>query len=379
MNLNNFEGGLYLHIPFCKKACKYCNFHFTTSLAHKPNLLAALSQEIALRGKLFSTKKLQTIYFGGGTPSLLNADEINHLFEIIGENYDLSEVTEITMEANPDDLTETYLIALKDTPINRLSIGVQSFHADDLAWMGRAHDVRQAMECIPNAYKYGFENLSVDLIFGYELLTNDKLKYNLDLLNNWKVKHVSAYSLTVEDKTPLLKSVKLGLDKMPDSEHAADQFIMISEFLGKYGYEHYEISNYSLPDFNAVHNGNYWKGIPYIGIGPSAHSFYDSKRYWNVANNAQYIKSIESRILPQTEEIIDEKTAYNELILTRLRTKWGVSLSDVSKIDPLYVEHFLTRSHPFITSGDIILHNDIYTLSLNGKLVADHITGELFL
>ncbi|MBK9022662.1 MAG: radical SAM protein [Saprospiraceae bacterium] len=154
MNLNNFEGGLYLHIPFCKKACKYCNFHFTTSLAHKPNLLAALSKEIELSGKLFSTKKLQTIYFGGGTPSLLNADEINHLFEIIGENYDLSEVTEITMEANPDDLTEAYLIALKDTPINRLSIGVQSFHADDLAWMGRVHDVRQAMECIPLAYKH---------------------------------------------------------------------------------------------------------------------------------------------------------------------------------------------------------------------------------
>ncbi len=379
MSLIDFEGGLYIHIPFCKKACKYCNFHFTTSLAHKDNLLAALSKEIALRGQLFNNKKLKTIYFGGGTPSLLSADELNHLFEIIGENYDLSEVTEITMEANPDDLTEAYLTVLKDTPINRLSIGVQSFHADDLAWMGRAHDVRQAMECIPNAYKYGFENLSVDLIFGYELLTNDKLKFNLDLLNNWKVKHVSAYSLTVEDKTPLLKSVKLGLDKMPDSEHAADQFIMISEFLVNNGYEHYEISNYALPDFNAVHNGNYWKGIPYIGIGPSAHSFYVHKRLWNVANNSKYIKSIDAGILPQVEEIIDKKTAYNELILTRLRTKWGVTIQDISNIDPLYVNHFIKESQPFITSGEMLLHNDIFTLGLKGKLIADHITADLFI
>ena len=377
--LSNFNGGLYIHIPYCKKACKYCNFHFTTSLAHKVELIDALILEIKHRADLFPEKKLRTVYFGGGTPSLLTPGEINRIFDQVNKTFDTSQMTEITMEANPDDLTSHYLSELQHTPVNRLSIGVQSFHEEDLHWMGRAHDVTQAMECIPNAYKYGFNDLSVDLIFGYELLSNAKLNYNLDLLNSWKVKHISAYSLTVEDKTQLFKSVKKGLDKLPDAEHAAGQFLMISKYLTGHGYEHYEISNFSLPDHNAVHNGNYWKGVEYIGIGPSAHSFYNKKRYWNVANNSQYIKSINEGVLPHSEETIDDKTAYNELILTRLRTKWGVSREEIEVIDPEFYAYFLTEAKVHLDEGSIVKSGDKFLLSLKGKLIADHITSELFL
>ena len=379
MSPDNFEGGLYIHFPFCKQACSYCNFHFSTSLAHKDELIRALHREIGIFADRFESKKLRTVYFGGGTPSLLTADEINDLFRTIGQNFDINDISEVTLEANPDDLAEVYLSELANTPVNRLSIGVQSFHEEDLRWMNRAHDLRHAMECITNAYKYGFNNLSVDLIFGYKLLTDEKLNYNLQLLKDWKVKHISAYSLTIEDKTPLQKKIRLGKDFLPDSNHAAIQFLFISNYLTNLGYEHYEISNYSLPGYNAVHNSNYWQGIPYIGIGPSAHSFFNTKRYWNINNNSQFIRSIKEGILPQTEEIIDEKTAYNELILTRLRTKWGVSLEDISLINNSYVEHFLNEIKPFVSGNHIIRDNSNYLLSLEGKLIADHITSELFL
>ncbi len=379
MNSFDFDGGLYIHFPFCKQACNYCNFHFSTSFAYKNDLIRSLHREIALQAGLFGSKKLKTVYFGGGTPSLLSAEEINYLFTTIEQQFDIRDLKEITLEANPDDLTEDYLSALSQTPVNRLSIGIQSFHEEDLRWMNRAHNVQQAMECIPNAYHHGFDNLSIDLIFGYPLLSDEKLNYNLQLLEEWKVKHISAYSLTIEDKTPLQKKINLGLDFLPDADQAANQFCLISNHLTRLGYEHYEISNYSLTGYNAIHNSNYWHGIPYLGIGPSAHSYYNNKRYWNINNNNQYIQSITKGILPNYEEIIDDKTAYNELILTRLRTKWGVTLEDISSISMNYADHFLIAIKPFIASNHIIIDNSNYLLSLDGRLIADHITTELFL
>lgn len=374
-----FNGGLYLHVPFCRQACHYCNFHFTTSLAHKESLIDALKREIAIRASLFDQAALQTIYFGGGSPSLLGAHELASILETIHRHFDTSRVREITLEANPDDLSASYLQALKSIGIQRLSIGIQSFHEEDLRWMNRAHNAEQALNCIPQAQDAGFEDLSADLIFGYPLLTDEKYVYNLATLAQWNVPHISAYSLTVEEKTPLEKNIRKGLDRYPDNDAAASHFIQTSSYLTSLGYEHYEISNYALPGCHAIHNSNYWLGVEYLGAGPSAHSYYGGRRYWNVANNQKYVRGISSGIEISESETIDPVTAYNELILTRLRTKWGVQLSDIEKIDPHYVIHFLNEIRPMIDQGFVEENSSCYRLTFNGKLLADYLTGQLFL
>ncbi|MCO6461967.1 MAG: radical SAM family heme chaperone HemW [Saprospiraceae bacterium] len=374
----SFSGGLYLHIPFCKQACHYCNFHFATSLVYKEKLVKALIKEIEITAKKFSNPELKTIYFGGGSPSLLTLDELALILDKICQQFNVDGVEEVTLEANPDDLTRDYLKGLKALGIQRLSIGIQSFHEEDLKWMNRAHDSHQAMYCVPLAQDIGFDALSIDLIFGYPLLTDEKYIYNLNKVNKWQVPHISAYSLTVEEKTPLSKGIKKGLDKLPDEDAALRQFTMTHEILEDYGYEHYEISNYSKPGMHAIHNSNYWLGVPYIGIGPAAHSYYSGKRRWNIANNQQYIRKIESGEDPSESEIITSQITYDELILTRLRTKWGVNLSDIETIGAKYSAHFREKVQELIRKGIVQKSDENYKLTFKGMLMADHWTAELF-
>lgn len=373
-----FQGGMYLHIPFCRQACSYCNFHFMTSLRFKDDLLRAMHREIAIKSRLHERLALKTIYLGGGTPSLLTGADLNEIFDTIGKHYDLSEVGEITLEANPDDLSAAFLQELKSTPVNRLSIGIQSFFDEDLRWMNRAHDAIQADRCISMVKDAGFTNISVDLIFGFPLLTDEKLRHNVEKITASGVRHVSAYSLTVETGTPLMKMVRTGKAVMPDSDDASRQFFLINQLLTQAGMVHYEVSNYAMPDSYAEHNSSYWRGVPYVGIGPAAHSYDGKRRSWNIANNAKYIKAIDSGVLPEEWEEINADIAFNELLLTRLRTEWGVSLSDIEAINPDYKAHFLKNITPFLASAHVLKQGDVYKLSLNGKLIADYITGELF-
>lgn len=373
-----FSGGMYIHIPFCRKACHYCNFHFTTSLYYKDNLVNALCKEIELKAKLFSSGHLTSIYFGGGTPSLLSSQEINLIYQTIGLYFSIAEDAEITLEANPDDLTLEYLLQLKTTRINRLSIGIQSFYDEDLQYLGRAHDSSQAQHALDNANEVGFININADLIFGFPSLTEKKLLYNLHQLTKRNIPHISAYNLTIEEKTFLYKLVKNNKTNPPEENQNAHQFEIIHNELIKNEYEHYEISNYCRVDMEAKHNSSYWLGEHYIGIGPAAHSYYGASRTSNITNNQQYMRAITSLNIHEETEVITPEIAYNELILTRLRTKWGVSLNDIYRIDPRLVSHFNTSIFPYLESGELIKIGDKISLTLKGMLIADHLATELF-
>jgi len=375
----NFEGGLYLHVPFCKQACHYCNFHFATSLTHKSRLLDAMKLEIVRQASQFERPELKTIYLGGGSPSILTIQDLDSLFEVIHKYFRTDEVQEITLEANPDDLNVEYLSGLKGLGIHRLSIGIQSFFDEDLKWMNRAHDSRQALRCVPMAMDAGFDALSVDLIFGFPLLSDDKYIFNLNTIIDWQVPHISAYSLTVEEKTPLFKSIKKGIDVKPEEGKNVKQFELTHDILVQRGYDQYEVSNYAKPDKYAVHNSNYWLGIPYLGIGPAAHSYYNNRRFWNVANNQQYIRFVEANENAFTYEEITPEIAYNELMLTRLRTIWGVSLDEIRHINSIYVPYFQRKIKPMIDLGIVDQNGESFKLTYKGKLMADYWTTELFL
>ncbi len=374
----SFSGGLYIHIPFCRQACHYCNFHFTTSLHYKSQLVEAIIREIRLRAAHFESPELKTIYFGGGSPSLLSISELNAIMESIHSGFDTSGVMETTLEANPDDLSPEYIRHLKAVGIGRLSIGIQSFHEEDLKWMHRAHDAVQAIKCIPMAQDIGLADISADLIFGFPLLTDEKYLANLKRLTDWNIPHISTYSLTVEEKTPLAKSIRSGHDPKPDDSQSARQFVLTHDVLESAGYQHYEISNFSLPGRHAIHNSSYWLGVPYIGVGPAAHSYYEGRRYWNIANNQKYMRLIESGQEAGEYETIGPDTAYNELILTRLRTKWGVDRADIMRIGAKYAEHFDSIVGSMIDKGIVEINADNYRLTFDGKLMADHWTAELF-
>ncbi|HTN45638.1 MAG TPA: radical SAM family heme chaperone HemW [Flavipsychrobacter sp.] len=373
--------GIYVHIPFCKQRCTYCNFHFSTSLSMKDDLLQALHKEIALQRHFLQDQPVDTIYFGGGTPSLLSADEINYLFDSLQKNFPIDTLQEFTLEANPDDLTTHYLRALQQTPVNRLSIGVQSFEEADLKFMNRAHTVQQADYAIKSAQDSGFENLTLDLIYGSPQLTDAGWKNNLRNIKALNIPHFSAYALTVEEGTLLHHNIQKQKTPPLDQEKAAAQFEILMEEAGQMGYEHYEISNLSKKDCYAVHNTNYWKGIPYLGIGPSAHSFIDHQRRWNISNNALYIKSVlqEDR-LNFEEETLTSTDRLNEYIMTSLRTQWGCDLQKIAAdFGEAYKEELLKNSGEYREREMILLKNDTLFLTFKGKLFADRIAGELFI
>lgn len=372
---------IYFHIPFCKQACHYCDFHFSTSLKYKEDLLQAMLREIELRASYLENTPITSIYFGGGTPSLLNAGEINRLVEKVSTHFDISSSAEITLEANPDDLNREKLTDLRQTPINRLSIGVQSFFQEDLLWMNRAHNAEEADSSIKRAQDQGYENMTCDLIYGYPLLTDEKWKSNMQQLIQLQVPHISSYSMTVESKTALDHQIRKGTSAPMNEEQSARQMLQLIDTLQRAGYEQYEISNFAHSGQYAKHNSNYWRGVHYLGIGPSAHSFNGHSRSWNLANNAKYIAGIQSNKLALETEELSTMDRFNEYVMTRLRTKWGIDETQIKTgFGETYLEQLALNITPYVQHGEVLRSEEgVYTLSTSGKLLADQIAADLFL
>jgi len=370
--------GIYIHIPFCKKACTYCDFHFSTSLKQVDEMVAAICTEIKLK-KDRITEQIGSIYFGGGTPSVLTAAALQQIFDTLVGCFSIAADAEITIETNPDDLDSRKISELRQLPFNRFSIGIQSFFEEDLRWMNRAHNANEAESCIKRSQDAGFENLSIDLIYGYPLLTDEKWLSNIEKTIELQTPHVSAYSLTVEAKTALANAINKGKQVGISDEQSAAQFIILTEKLGKAGFEHYEISNYSLPGRYAVHNTNYWRGIPYLGIGPSAHGFDGYNRYINIANNAKYLGLLGDKQLAETVEELNKLDRFNEYIMTSLRTMWGIQLDKINTdFGQGYGNLTLKQAKPFIANGKLSLNDNVIKLTNEGKLFADGIAAELF-
>jgi len=370
--------GIYIHIPFCKQACHYCDFHFSTSMKKKDEIVLALAKEIEMRKAEFKEDIVETIYFGGGTPSVLSNKEINFLIEEVYKNYKVSENPEITLEANPDDLSSERILELSKSPINRLSIGIQSFYEEDLKMMNRAHNSAEAIKCLEEATKY-FDNISLDLIYGIPGLTDEMWKQNIETALSFGVPHISSYALTVEPKTALRKLIDTGKIAEPQDEVASNHFTILVETLQKNDFIHYELSNFGKENYFSKNNSAYWLGKKYIGIGPSAHSYDGEKRGWNVANNALYLKSIRENILPIETEVLSKSDRYNEYIMTGLRTIWGVSLERIEKEFGLdYLDYLQKQSQKFLNDDLLSIENKILKPTLKGKFLTDGIASDLF-
>ena len=370
--------GIYIHIPFCKQACHYCNFHFSTSMKYKDEMLTAIHQEIALQQNYLKGKTIETIYFGGGTPSLLSSDEILRIFEALHRFYDISETVEVTLEANPDDLTLSKIEDFRKTPINRFSIGIQSFHDVDLKYMNRAHNASEADVCIQNVQSVGFDNLTIDLIYGTPTMNDEAWIANMERVFDLKVPHISCYALTVEPQTALDIRIRKGKSQAVNEEQAARQFEQLVAATEREGFDHYEISNFGKEGFYSKHNSSYWKGKPYLGLGPSAHSFNGTTRQWNVAHNMKYLKAIDRGEVPFELEELSLADRYNEYIMTGLRTIWGVELSKIETFGAAFSIHFLKLVEVYLREGLVIRNDGQFKLSAKGKFLADGIASELF-
>lgn len=372
--------GIYIHIPFCKQACHYCDFHFSTSMKYKDEMIEALVQEIELRKNYLSGEPIQTIYFGGGTPSLVPSKDIDCILKKIQQSFELESNVEITLEANPDDLNKEYLQSIYQIGINRLSIGVQSFVNRDLEWMNRAHHKNEALESIKRAQDIGIENISIDLIYGTPGLSDQEWKENIYTALELEIPHISSYALTVESKTALGNWVEKGKVKPMDEEQSAHQFEMLMEVLQANGFEHYEISNFAKPGFYSKHNSSYWEGKKYIGIGPSAHSFDKNSRQWNLPNNHKYIDEIFRAQLPMQMEYLKLNDRFNEYLMVGFRTAKGVSTKYIENEFGSAALSILEHSaEEFISKQWIILENGFYKTTTKGKLMADKIAAELFI
>ena len=370
--------GIYIHIPFCKQACFYCDFHFSTSLKKKDELISCLIKEIELRKDELQNEIIETIYFGGGTPSMLSLKEISTLIDAVYKNHTVIEAPEITLEANPDDLSEEKIIELSNSPINRLSIGVQSFFEKDLKLMNRAHNSKEAINSLSVAIRY-FDNISVDLIYGIPGSTNDEWKENIQTVLNFGIPHISSYALTVEPKTALETLIKKGKIENVDDELAQEQFYILTSALEKENFVHYELSNFGKENFFSKNNTAYWLGKKYLGIGPSAHSFDGEKRSWNVRNNTKYIKEIQQNSLPLERETLSKTDCYNEYIMTGLRTIWGVSLEKIKNdFGDNYITYLKNQSEKYIQQKLLYFDDEILRSTEKGKFLVDGIAADLF-
>ncbi|MEW6468674.1 MAG: radical SAM family heme chaperone HemW [Bacteroidota bacterium] len=371
--------GIYIHIPFCRQACHYCDFHFSTSLKNKAAFLTALGKEIILRKNYLASKEIHTLYFGGGTPSLLTQKELMGLFDELHRHFLIAPGAEITLEANPDDLTAGKIKELRQTPVNRLSIGIQSFIDRDLQWMNRAHSAEEALRSVKQAREAGFGNITIDLIYGIPAMTDEEWGKNLEQTFGLNVQHISAYCLTVEPRTALSHAVRRGKTKNVDDEKSAGQFeIMLAE-MKKHDFIQYEISNFCKEGFHSRHNSSYWKGEHYLGLGPSAHSFDGASRQWNVADNKRYIAALEKGELDFTKEVLSTEQRYNDYILTSLRTMWGTGLEHIrSAFGTPFHEHILAEARKYLESGHLQEKENRLFLTDKGKLIADRIASDLF-
>ncbi|WP_447635819.1 radical SAM family heme chaperone HemW [Flavobacterium microcysteis] len=371
--------GIYIHIPFCKQACHYCDFHFSTSMKKKEEMVQALIKEMQMRKSEFENEIVETIYFGGGTPSVLSDVELAFLIDAVYANFKVAANPEITLEANPDDLSDDRIIGLANSRINRLSIGIQSFFEDDLKMMNRAHNAEEAKKSLETAIRY-FDNISIDLIYGIPGMTNEMWKQNIETALSFNIPHISSYALTVEPKTALKKLIQIGKISEPKDDVAQEHFMILVELLHEHGFIHYELSNFGKPDYFSKNNSAYWLGKKYIGIGPSAHSYDGISRSWNIANNPTYLKEIEAGKLPSEVEILSANDRYNEYIMTGLRTIWGVSLERIQKEFGGEVLNYLQRqSEKFIADRLLAIENNILKTTPKGKFLADGIASDLFL
>ena len=372
---------IYLHIPFCKQKCSYCNFHFSTSFSLKDEMLSAIKKEIQLRHNELENKTLKSLYFGGGTPSVLSVDEIKSLIDEIQKYFSFDENIEITLESNPDDLNKNFLEELSQTEINRLSIGTQSFFDEDLKLMNRAHNASEAESSIKRAQDFGLVNISIDLIYGSPTSNFEIWKDNLSKTIELQVPHVSSYALTVEPKTALEKWIENGKIRSPEETEQNQEFYYMKDFLKDNGFDHYEISNFGNPGFHSKHNSAYWKSEPYLGIGPSAHSYNGSfERSWNIANNPIYIKNLNQNILPIEKEILTEKDRFNEMIMIGLRTIWGVDLNRINQNFSSEVIDYLNQEiKSKIESGILEIENNYLKIPEKHWFLADGIASDLFI
>jgi oxygen-independent coproporphyrinogen-3 oxidase len=369
---------LYIHIPFCKQACHYCDFHFSTSMKKKEEMVLAIANELKLRKSEFENEIIETIYFGGGTPSVLELDEINFLIRTVYENYSVSETSEITLEANPDDLTEERIIEFSQTKINRLSIGIQSFFEDDLKLMNRAHNSEEAKKCLEIATQY-FDNISLDLIYGIPGMTNDIWKKNIETALSFGIPHISSYALTVEPKTALHKLIQTGKIEKPNDDVAQEHFSILVEQLEANDFIHYELSNFGKENYFSKNNSSYWLGKKYIGIGPSAHSYNGISRSWNVSNNSLYIKALQENQLPNEVEILSITDRYNEYVMTGLRTIWGVSLDKIKiEFGSIYADYLTTQIQKFLKDDLVFIDEKVLKPTKKGKFLTDGIASDLF-
>lgn len=372
--------GLYIHIPFCVKKCNYCNFHFSTQFNYKSQLIQAIGKELILRkNELISP--IKTIYFGGGTPSILNYKELEYLFTIIKEHYDMSETKEITFEANPDDLSVEYLQFLKNqTPVNRLSVGIQSFIDEDIKFMNRNHNADEAIQSIRSAQDIGFNNITIDLIYGGQTTTHERWMYTLEKAISLGIPHISSYALTVEPKTAF--EAQIRKNKLPpiDEEKQATQFEMLRNKLIEHKYIQYEFSSFGKETFFSQHNTSYWKNKPYLGIGPSAHSYNGKdKRSWNVSHNIKYLKAIENNILNYEEEVISEKDRFNEKIMLGLRTLWGINIDELEKeFSSSLMKHFYKELKKLEATKKVRISNQIVTIHPESLFFTDGIIAQFF-
>jgi oxygen-independent coproporphyrinogen-3 oxidase len=389
--------GIYIHIPFCKQACHYCDFHFSTSLKKKDEMILALAKEIRIRKKEFENETIETIYFGGGTPSIVQIADLRFLIDEVCKNYRVSKNPEITLEANPDDLislsvraqSRTIFEDYKSIGINRLSIGIQSFFDDDLTMMNRAHNSVDARKCLEEATKY-FDNISLDLIYGIpessqngeqaQQMSNKKWKQNIEMALSFGIPHISSYALTVEPKTALNKFIQTGKIDKPKDEVAEEHFQILVEMLEKNGFIHYELSNFGKENYFSKNNSAYWLGKKYIGIGPSAHSYDGISRSWNISNNAVYLNSLEENKLPCKTEILSKTDRYNEYIMTGLRTIWGVSLDRIEKEFGIpYLEYLTIQAQKFLEDNLLSIEENVLKATKKGKFLTDGIASDLFL
>jgi oxygen-independent coproporphyrinogen-3 oxidase len=371
--------GIYIHIPFCKKACFYCDFHFSVSFQQKDEVVASLIKELKERKNFIGQEEVKTIYFGGGTPSVLNAGNISEILKEAYAQYTVNDNAEITFECNPDDLSKEYLVGLKESGVNRLSIGIQSLNDESLTWMNRSHNVTQALQAIDSAAALGFRDMSIDLIYGIPMLTEDEWRQTLKRALAMPVNHLSAYSLTLEENTPYNKLVQQKKYKKPNDDEASRHFEILLEEIKLAGWEHYEVSNFCKAGNYSKHNTAYWQNVKYLGIGPSAHSFDGKSRHWNVRSNKEYIQKIQAGESVSESEELSTKDIVNEALLTGLRTKWGVNLAEVME---QYEYDIAATNQTQIMEWQqkdwLEMKDGVLRLRADGFLFADYIASELF-
>ena len=371
---------LYIHIPFCKQACHYCDFHFSVNQRDQSAVVQALAQEITLQKNYLPTSQLDTIYFGGGTPSLLNEYELSYLMDTIHKTFSLDKDAEVTLEANPDDLTLEKLNLFKKSGINRLSIGTQSFQDICLSYLNRAHNASQAKQSIADAQNLGFDNISIDLIYAIPVANHDTWQQDLEQATALQIQHISAYCLTIEEKTTFGRMLQNNQMPPIDDEFASQQFNTLISHLSEHGFEQYEISNFAKNQIYSKHNSNYWIKNPYLGIGPSAHSYNGASRQFNVTSNGKYLKSIQQNMVPFSLENLTKIDQVNEYIMTSLRTIWGCDLDKVfNNFGINMLNHNKSYIDEYIDKKLLKIEDNVLKLTNHGKLFADKIASDLFI